>query len=272
MHNIEHRPVVIPKATYDLLFKQKEPLGLIGLYNFYYYTAIWQKTNQPKATTNYAAKGLKISTTRIRRYKAVLLELGLVKDITARTEDNKFAGSYIKVNYYSGRSTHSAKAGKPRSSGKRKANTYSTNSINSYSNNKRNTLSAKQVRSSLCSSNKSSFDKKMSVKLENLLREKRKFNSRTKPRSWPAQFLEFRRKNNITKKRFFEIMKWYCKHFGDKYVPKAYYANMFCDKFIQIEEARERLKKEIAEGKPRTVKRKKVGSKTIYGDDPQLED
>ena len=130
-------------------------------------------------------------------------------------------------------------------------------------------LSAKD-RKSLCSTDKPSFDKKMSVKLEDLLREKRKFNSRTKPNSWPAQFLEFRRKNEITEKRFSLIMKFYCKHFGDKYIPKAYFANMFCDKFIQIEEARERLIKEIAEGKPRTVKRKKVGSKTIYGDEPQV--
>ncbi len=147
-------------------------------------------------------------------------------------------------------------------------------SIGSYNNTRKNNkkenhkLPAKQVRSSLCPTDKPSFDKKMSVKLEDLLREKRKFNSRTKPNSWPAQFLEFRRKNNITKKRFSLIMKFYCKHFGDKYIPKAYFANMFCDKFIQIEEARERLIKEIAEGKPRKVKRKKVGSKTIYGDDP----
>ena len=130
-------------------------------------------------------------------------------------------------------------------------------------------LSAKD-RKSLCSTDKPSFDKRMSIKLENLLKEKRKFSTRTKPKSWPAQFLEFRRKNEITKKRFFEVMKFYCKHFSDKFVPKAYFANMFCDKFIQIEEAKERLKKDIANGKPRTVKRKKVGSKIIYGDNPQM--
>ena len=270
MHDIEYRPVMIPKATYDLLLKQKEPLGLIGLYNFYYYTAIWQKTNQPKSTTNYTAKGLKISATRVRRYKAALIKIGLIKDITVRSANNKFAGSYIKVLYYSGRSTHSAKAGKPRSPTKRKANTYSNSSLNSYSNNKRNTILSAKDRKSLCSTDKSSFDKKMSIKLEDLLREKRKFNSRTKPKSWPAQFLEFRRKNEITKKRFSLVMKFYCKYFGDKYIPKAYFANMFCDKFIQIEEARERLIKDIAEGKPRKVKRKKVGTKIIYGDEPVI--
>ena len=271
MHDIEYRPISIPKATIDLLLKQKEPLGIIALYTFYYYTAIWQKTNQPHATTNYAAKGLKVSTTRIRRYKAALLKLGLIKDITKRTETNKFAGSFIRVRYYSGRSIRSANTGKRRTPAKRKTNACSNGKLNAYSNNKQ-TLSAKQVRSNLCSTDKPSFDKRCALKLEKLLREKRKFNSRTKPRSWPAQFLEFRKKNNITKKRIFSLLKWYCKHFGEKYVPKAYFANMFCDKFIQIEEARERLIKEIAEGKPRTIKRKKVGSKIIYGDEPQLED
>ena len=270
MHDIDHRPISIPKATIDILLKQKEPLGIIGLYTFYYYTAIWQKTNQPKATTNYAAKGLKVSTTRIRRYKAMLLELNLVEEIIKRSKDNKhIAHHFIKVKYYETYPTRCVKGTKSKRVRKRKANTYSNSNSNSYSNNKRNTILSAKDRKSLCSTDKSSFDKKMSIQLEDLLREKRKFNSRTKPNSWPAQFLEFRRKNEITKKRFSLIMKFYCKHFGDKYIPKAYFANMFCDKFIQIEEARERLLKEISEGKPRTVKRKKVGSKTIYGNEPQ---
>ncbi len=148
-----------------------------------------------------------------------------------------------------------------------KSNTIYSNTRKNNNKEKHKLLSAKD-RKSLYSTDKSSFDKKMSIKLEHLLREKKKFNSMTKPNSWPAQFLKFRQKNEITKKRFSLVMNFYCKHFGDKYIPKAYYANMFCDKFIQIEEARERLIKEIAEGKPRTVKRKKVGSKTIYGDGP----
>ena len=56
---IEHNIIILSKQTLDLFLKQDNPADLIALYCFYYYTAKWQGTNQPKATTDYAAKGLK---------------------------------------------------------------------------------------------------------------------------------------------------------------------------------------------------------------------
>ena len=45
----KYLPVVIPTATSDLFFElsPKDRGDAVALYWFYYYTATWQKTNQP---------------------------------------------------------------------------------------------------------------------------------------------------------------------------------------------------------------------------------
>ena len=62
---------MLSKQTLDLFLKQKNLADLIGLYCFYYYTAKWQQTNQPKATTGYAAKGLKWGIQKIQKHKKI---------------------------------------------------------------------------------------------------------------------------------------------------------------------------------------------------------
>lgn len=97
---IEDNIVILSKQTIDEFLKQENPADLISLYIFYYYTAKWQKTNQPKCTTSYAAKGLKKSEDWIRKTKKVLIDLGLIedhKDIDKETK--KVKGWYIKLNY-----------------------------------------------------------------------------------------------------------------------------------------------------------------------------
>lgn len=100
MQKIEERPVVIPKATIDLLLKQKDPASCIGLYTFYYYTAIWQQTNTAKAVTKYAAKGLHWNKDKVVKIKKVLSKTGLITDIVRRDDEGKITGHYIQVNYY----------------------------------------------------------------------------------------------------------------------------------------------------------------------------
>ena len=69
-------------------------------YTFYYYTAKWQQTNQPKCTTNYVSKGLHWDFRKVRRVKKQLIEFGLIED--ARIVDSqtkRVQGYYIKMNY-----------------------------------------------------------------------------------------------------------------------------------------------------------------------------
>ena len=101
-------PIVVSKPLIDIFFnpssKQyanlKNPTDAISLYLFYYYTAKWQKTNQPKATTSYAAKGLKWTEERIRKTKKILISLDLIENIISRDEVTKsINGHYIFVKF-----------------------------------------------------------------------------------------------------------------------------------------------------------------------------
>jgi len=102
---IENELIILTKQTYDAFLKSDNPAELIALYSFYYYTAKWQKTNQPKCTTGYTANGLKWSESKLRKFKKELIDLGLIEDVAIRDERNKIAGHYIKLNYILKQST-----------------------------------------------------------------------------------------------------------------------------------------------------------------------
>lgn len=91
-------PIILSKALLDTLLKQEYASDLIALYSFYYYTAKWQKTNQPRATTEYTASGLKWTTKKVRKLKGLLSDLHLIEDIISR-DNGKLTGHYIKVNF-----------------------------------------------------------------------------------------------------------------------------------------------------------------------------
>lgn len=99
-HNfIENQLVILTKQTLDIFLKQDNPGDLIALYTFYYYTAKWQETNQPKCTTSYVANGLHWSENKVRKAKKQLIEFGLIEDVQARDNSNKIIGHYVKMNY-----------------------------------------------------------------------------------------------------------------------------------------------------------------------------
>ena len=139
---IENELIIFTKQTYDAFLKSDNPAELIALYSFYYYTAKWQKTNQPKCTTNYAANGLKWSESKIRKFKKELIDLGLIEDIALRDEHNKIAGHYIKLNYILKQSTlkeihtiENPQCGNSDSVEKKGTNALSDNNINALSTN-----------------------------------------------------------------------------------------------------------------------------------------
>lgn len=97
---IENELVILTKATIDVFLKQENSAELIALYTFYYYTAKWQKTNQPKCTTDYVSKGLNWNRHKVIKIKKKLIELGLIEDKRVVDETTKkVKGYYIKLNY-----------------------------------------------------------------------------------------------------------------------------------------------------------------------------
>ena len=89
----------------DLLLEQPNYSDLVGLYLFYYYTAKWQKTNRPKATISYTCEGMHWGHDKVRAVKKKLIDLGLIKDVQSRNENNKIIGHYIKVNFITRKAT-----------------------------------------------------------------------------------------------------------------------------------------------------------------------
>lgn len=100
-HNfIENELVILTKQTLDIFLKQENPSELIALYTFYYYTAKWQKTNQPKCTTEYVSKCLHWNRHKVIRIKKQLLDFGLIEDTRIVDETTKkVIGYYVKMNY-----------------------------------------------------------------------------------------------------------------------------------------------------------------------------
>ena len=104
---IENEITILSKQTLDAFWKQKNPAELIGLYCFYYYTAKWQKTNQPKATIAYCAKTLKWGMNKTRKNKQKLIDLNLIEDVRhIDKKSKKVKGWYVKVKYLWEKETH----------------------------------------------------------------------------------------------------------------------------------------------------------------------
>lgn len=97
----QNEPLVFSKAVIDKLMNEMGQKWYEGysLYSFYYYTAKWQGTNQPKATTNYVAKAFGWSDQKVQKTKKVLKKIGLIEDIVDKDDKGKVRGHFIKVNF-----------------------------------------------------------------------------------------------------------------------------------------------------------------------------
>lgn len=98
-YNQLEEPIIISIPLFELLKGQRNFGDLYVLYSFYYYTAKWQKTNQPKAVTAFTAKGLGWGIDKVVARKKELKKLGLIRDIRKVDKSGKILGYYIHVNF-----------------------------------------------------------------------------------------------------------------------------------------------------------------------------
>jgi hypothetical protein len=240
--------ITIPPATVDVLLREDvDFLSLIGLYNFYYYTALWQKTNQPKCTLSYTCKCTNASGSRVRKLKRILVKAGLIEEIQSKKANGDFGPCYIKLRYYTGTNRVGLK---PRTTRNRKTNAYSNNNLNAYSYNK-NTLSG--VPDSLFGpSDELSFDDRMTNKLVNTIQKNRKVMRKINVKKWSTICKKFRQSHSIKKRQFKKVLFWYIKNMKEEYVPQAYSMRGFCDKFDRIEAAMERQLEKQKAGQQKT--------------------
>lgn len=97
-YDIKDEPLSLSVHLFNLLLKEDQFSNLYALYCFYYYTAKWQRSSTPKATTHYTAKGMNWSIEKVRRTKNRLKELNLIEDIVQYGPDGKIRGHFIRIN------------------------------------------------------------------------------------------------------------------------------------------------------------------------------
>ena len=91
----------IRKQTLDKMLRHKHSADMIALYVFLNYTALWQRTSQPKATVGYIAKGLHWGVNKVRRIKKLLVQRGLIEDLCVTDPKSKrVTGWYVRVAYF----------------------------------------------------------------------------------------------------------------------------------------------------------------------------
>jgi hypothetical protein len=97
---LEKQLVILSTPTINkLLSLDKAGVDALTLYVFYYHTAKWQETNQPKATPNYCMKGLKWGEDRFKRADKILRDLQLVEKVIQRDKKGKITGWFVRLNY-----------------------------------------------------------------------------------------------------------------------------------------------------------------------------
>ena len=98
-YNVDDEPMVIPQALITKILKLDRASDCIALLMFYYYTAKWQKNNQPKATNQYARQGLNWGMERVKKTKKILMDNKII-DVGQGRGKYGFTGTYIILNLY----------------------------------------------------------------------------------------------------------------------------------------------------------------------------
>lgn len=233
-------PIILSKILLDKLLKQDNPSDLIALYSFYYYTAKWQKTNQPKATDNYCMNGLKIGYDRFRKAKNKLLELGLIEKLQIRI-DNKIFEWIIKINFIwkdaTYKNSENLELGKPRTR-KTKINALSTNNKNALSTNTpREKIPPKTP--SIKERNKTYIP--LAVLLSKIVQTNKNIkHTHSIITNWTNCFRQVKENMGVDYKRMKQSLNWYKEHINDKYCPVIESGQSFKDKFSKLEDAMKR--------------------------------
>jgi len=286
-------PIVLSKAVMDLLLGQPYYCHLLALYSFYYYTAKWQKTNQPRCTNAYVMKGTGLKERALHKYKKHLIRLGLIENIKLRTSDGVFDGHYIKVNFIwsHAQSQHFTKD-QPTIPAffhtvvKRSTNALSSNSIKSMSDpagtddqmvlplkpsNRRSPIRKKNItppkakapsKPTAADLNKRYLQ--FATQLSTIIKDNKNINhSSNALKAWSQQFRLLHTDDGVVPSRFQRALDWYAtKAYSDKYIPVIESGDSFRKKYLKLEAAMTRAGIDIKTPK------KKIGKKKFYAISP----
>ena len=247
VYNVNDEPIVLSKPLLDLLLQQDNYSQLIALYTFYYYTAKWQQTNQPKATTSYTAKALRWHGRKVQAVKQQLMELKLIENITTRNEKNRITGHYVKVNFIWSRDTvNSTPQVLPpvtfyhpwQNRGGNALSTININALSTINNNYPRKNNPKK------SSNKPSIQERntqfipLTEQLSSIIQTNKSItHNKQQIKSWANELRKLHEGNKISIERMQKTLDWYEDNIGGQYIPVIESGDSFRQKFIRLEDA-----------------------------------
>lgn len=100
---------------------------------------------------------------------------------------------------------------------------------------------------------KSSFYKKAAGHLYDELKAKRRIMRKPSLLAWGAEIKKFLIDSGIDRKEFKDTLIWYGEHCTDQFVPRAYSAKSFCERYVQILDAKDRYEYEHKPSKSQQV-------------------
>jgi len=244
-YNKNEEPIILSKHLMDILLKEQNFSELLALYSFYYYTAKWQDTTQPRATLSYVQKGMHWGKDKIQITKKRLHELGLIHNIITRNSTGKINGNFIKINILWSKNQEPENTASGKTTGSRvlplavnsgdkclKPNR-NINALNP------NNLSVPTQKISLKEKNEEYFP--LAEKLSTIIQTKKKVNiSQTKINAWANDVRMMVETDGIEYVRIRKALKWYATNIGGKYIPVIESGGSLREKFLKLENAIER--------------------------------
>ena len=93
------------------------------------------------------------------------------------------------------------------------------------------------------------FDERCAERLRKIIKKRRGLNKTMSISDWSSSFRKLRVEEEVDKKRITTALKWYSNKCGDAYVPGAYTGRSFRTKFLMIEDAIKRDKRDHPQSK-----------------------
>ncbi|MBD3195911.1 MAG: hypothetical protein GF317_12690, partial [Candidatus Lokiarchaeota archaeon] len=232
-----NEPLVISKATIDILLREKDFHNLFSLYIFYYYTGKWQKTTKIKCTNTYTSKGLGWGICKVKEVKKRLTELGFIQSVVDRDENGRVKCHYIYVKFlnldsYQRYGFHTS--GYQRygftTGGETMPQMLYTNRYNN-----KDILQSEEERKV-----PRKFYKISKILSRILMKKKNISISNDRVWKWSEHIYRLYRIEGIPEKRMIESLNFYEQHIGDKYIPVIESGRSFREKFLKLESAMDR--------------------------------
>lgn len=221
VYNIQDEPIVLSHSLVKSLLNEPNASDLITLYIFYYSTAKWQNTNQPKCTAAFVAKGLGWCINRVRRIKKQLRDLEMIEDVQQRDPVTyQIQAHYIRVHFIWNKSTHRVKK-QPIILSKKQQNPT------------KNKPSLKQRNEKYIGLARHLYNTIHTVK--NITWPDGVIEQR-----WTNEFRSLHEQNGVDIDRIKRALCWYKKYVGGEYIPVIESGSSFRQKFFRLEAAMKR--------------------------------